>query len=1170
MSDLEYFFSTAVQLEDGRYDGHLEPGHYNEWIAMELEAGVEYTIWLFGNANRYGTLEFSVIDGFYDSDGVKLVEGGVSNNTTGFHDNVGITSNITVTPEADGTYYMLMGAIDDHGSYQVRVTVDQIGGDEDDTLIATDAHALLNGGAGDDSLVGGIGNDVLIAGIDNDTLTGGAGNDEFHFFVGEEGYQTFPGNGGITNVIGQNVITDFVQGEDIIRFPGTFIRRFSDLEISQDGDDAVIEFFWGDSVRILDFDASLLTEDDFSFRKGLRLLPESQPGSDADDNLVGLDDVDTLYGFEGDDTISGNGGDDYLRGFDGDDVIFGGEGNDIIGGERGDDSISAGAGDDFVVANEGDDTVFGDAGNDILETRDGNDVVNGGDGSDSLRPGRGDDTLTGGEGADVFVIGRYAGNDVITDFNLDEDFLDFRGSGLDFEDITVAEVASGTIIVGNGHTLLLEGIDVADFNAVADTVFWEAGEVTSHISEFTPATSIDPPEDGGIVDITGILSGGAWAEQDGEFPTISYSFISGDSAGTSIEESMEGNGWGFASEPVSPYSQFIIEQIFHDIASYTNLTFAWVEGMEESAGNIQLAYHQFVIGGAGSIPFNHPFSADVYSGIDIGETYAIGFFVHELGHSFGFNDLPYWNEFTGNDYTAMSYVRSARYGDAQYSSAPTLGYMAADIAGLQYMYGVNTKATAGNDTYEFAADATGLIDTIWDYDGIDTILITGSGGAVSIDLTPGTWQDIGEDIRYNWYDDTGETIVYEPGTVFIMDDVIIENVIAADGDDTLVGNLADNNLYGAAGNDSLYGGEGADTLIGGSGVDTLNGGGGASDMVDYSANTAGVIIALTSDGSAAVALGGEASGDQLIDIEMIAGSAFADNITGNDAANSFFGGNGSDTLAGGNGTDNLVGGSGTDTLFGNSGNDTLDGGAGNDLLDAGGGNDLLLGGGGGDKLNGGGGNDTLLGGEKNDQLNGRAGADVLDGGEGSDTADYVNGRVGVFVDLSLQMASGGEAEGDTLISIENARGSRGDDTLIAADEGSRLRGAGGDDWITGGDAGDRLQGDGGNDILIGGGGNDDLRGGRGNDTLTGGLGNDTLNGGGGSDVFVIDGLGDDVINRFQAGKDTLDMSGFDFQSVGDVDAVTIVTGDGLLIALGDEGSLLLAGITSLDGVDFIL
>lgn len=57
------------------------------------------------------------------------------------------------------------------------------------------------------------------------------------------------------------------------------------------------------------------------------------------------------------------------------------------------------------------------------------------------------------------------------------------------------------------------------------------------------------------------------------------------------------------------------------------------------------------------------------------------------------------------------------------------------------------------------------------------------------------------------------------------------------------------------------------------------------------------------------------------------------------------------------------------------------------------------------------------------------GADLLDGGAGSDVADYFLSAAAVAIDLAAGTASGGDAEGDTLVSIESVIGTDFGDTL---------------------------------------------------------------------------------------------------------------------------------------------
>ncbi|MEO1397515.1 MAG: calcium-binding protein [Pseudomonadota bacterium] len=319
-----------------------------------------------------------------------------------------------------------------------------------------------------------------------------------------------------------------------------------------------------------------------------------------------------------------------------------------------------------------------------------------------------------------------------------------------------------------------------------------------------------------------------------------------------------------------------------------------------------------------------------------------------------------------------------------------------------------------------------------------------------------------------------------------------------DGRNFLSGRQGNDVLYGMGGNDRLHGGRGDDKLFGGTGNDALNGGLGADELIGgegmdraiYRGSDEAVRIDLASG----TAEGGHADGDVLVSIENVTGSKF------------------DDVLAGDGGKNRLNGGEGNDELFGRGGDDRLHGGKGNDLLDGGEGNDRLLGGEGEDELFGRAGDDRLFGGK---------GADLIDGGEGMDRVIYRKSSEGVTVDLTFGTGTGGDAEGDRLVSIENVVGSEHDDTITGNGEANVLAGRGGDDYLSGFGGNDRLNGGSGDDKLFGDDGGDRLFGGLGEDMLFGGLGNDKLFGGDDNDI-LNGGEGADRMDGGEGDRDAAD------------------------------------------------
>jgi Ca2+-binding RTX toxin-like protein len=145
------------------------------------------------------------------------------------------------------------------------------------------------------------------------------------------------------------------------------------------------------------------------------------------------------------------------------DMFVDGMGRQDMNGGNGDDVVRGGAGDDLVRGGNGDDVVRGGSGDDDVRGGFGDDYVKGGEGNDTVNGGAGDDVMAGGSGEDVFVFdghwGAGAGDDVVTDFDLDHDALLIRNAGT----VTVVETEDGVILrMSSGGSLELLGVSAAD------------------------------------------------------------------------------------------------------------------------------------------------------------------------------------------------------------------------------------------------------------------------------------------------------------------------------------------------------------------------------------------------------------------------------------------------------------------------------------------------------------------------------------------------------------------------------------------------------------------------------------------------------------------------------------------------------------------------------------
>ncbi|MGR0188001.1 beta strand repeat-containing protein [Azospirillum aestuarii] len=407
--------------------------------------------------------------------------------------------------------------------------------------------------------------------------------------------------------------------------------------------------------------------------------------------------------------------------------------------------------------------------------------------------------------------------------------------------------------------------------------------------------------------------------------------------------------------------------------------------------------------------------------------------------------------------------------------------------------------------------------------------------------------------------------------------------------DHLYGTPNDDRIRSFKGNDSLEGGEGNDILEGGEENDVLDGGLGSDVLIGGAGDD---VFIVDDPGDSVHELSGEGNDEVRTSLNIYTLGANVENLiytgnapfsgTGNDLDNRIQGGAGNDTLNGGAGADSLIGGAGNDvylvdnigdviveligegtdevrtslaafTLAANvevltytgAGDFAGTGSTGNDTVCGGNGNDTLAGGAGNDSLDGGAGDDVLDAGAGNDTLNGGLGADLMAGGIGNDTY-YVDDAGDVVTELA------GEGT-DTVRSAMDYTLGDNVETLVLTS--AALTG-------TGNALNNSLTGTAGDNVLIGLDGDDTLNGGAGADTLIGGTGNDT---------YVVDNVGDVLVELPGEGTDTV-QSLITFSLQDDFENLTL-TGGAAIDGTGTAANNALTGngaantLIGLDGDD---
>ena len=1022
------------------------------------------------------------------------------------------------------------------------------GDSSDDVLTGNSSGNVIGGGLGDDELWGNQGSDTLDGSAGDDLLLGGEGVDTYLFAkrFGHDSIQDIYPTYGATGPANHIVFDDSISSSDVYFDGWKLLVRGTDDELSI-GVYADLQFADGSIISASQLTQMMIASASTHPSVGSDLLY----GTAADDTVDALAGDDFIYGYAGNDKLDGSIGNDQVSGGLGNDSIAGGADNDLLQGDGGSDAIAGDAGRDTIHGGDGDDiidggadvdVVFGDAGNDRLVAGNpadltdygnsldggsgddtlvaggGGDLLYGGDGADTLQGGDGDDTLNGDLGSDTLNGG--AGSDWLAD-TAGDDSLN-GGEGDDFlmgnEGVDLLDGGPGVDYLSGGA-----GDDryVLKIGGGIDTVSeqWPAGEntiilVDAPLRPADVAVARDDQDDGSYMVIS--TNGGA--------DVLRLRYIP---AQLPVEVRFaDGTVWDHA---------VLFDKLYvrHGTAGNDTLTAdAYGSQLFGMAGNDTLVGglgYDLLDGGAGADHMSGGGGLDTYVVDDPGDVV--------VGASAG-NDMVQ---------SSISYVLPTNVDSLSLSGT-------ASTNGTGNILANTLRGNAGNNVLDGKAGADIMIGG----SGNDTYVVDNAGDVVT-------------EVRGEGVDLIQSNVTFTLAAT--LENLVLTGASAVNGTgnalaNSLTGNASVNTLSGGLGNDLLDGGAAADTLKGGAGDDSYvidNGGDVITELAGEGIDTATSSVTYTIGAN--------------VEMLVLIGTS-AINGTGNTLNNVLTGNAGNNILSGGAGADAMTGGLGNDTYvvdalgdvvteFASQGTDSVQttltymlganvenliltgataiNGTGNGL------NNLLTGNTGNNVLDGGIGADTLVGGAGNDTYVVDVASDVVTEGSSAGT-DLVQSAVTLTLaanveNLTLIGTSTINGTGNTLTNILTGNGA---DNLLDGGMGAdTLMGAAGNDTYGVDNAGDivteavsagtdrvnasvtyvlaanvenltltgttAINGSGNTlaNALIGNGADNVLDGGGSADTLAGGTGNDT---------YVVDNMGDVIIEGASAGTDIVNSS----------------------------------------------
>lgn len=818
--------------------------------------------------------------------------------------------------------------------------------------------------------------------------------------------------------------------------------------------------------------------------------------------------------------------------------------NDFIGAFPDGDVLVGGSGSDTLVGREGDDTLYG---------------------------GRGADTMDGGQGADTYFFGRGDGQDRIFTYGQDA-----SGDKLQFSsDIAV--------------------MDVDALNEVGDLILRVRNTTDSvRLVGYFNMMAMDRPQ-------VAFASGAVW-----DAVTIDRKVYggSGPISGTPADENIEGGRWDdvlLGNEG----DDTLYGDAGRDLMDGGLGADTYLFGRGDAQDTVMAGW-PMSMGQSDRIRFG--------SGIDMSNVSvtvdAADLILSVTGTSDSVRVANYFNlygmdrpriEFADGSYWDAATVDRKLQGVDDVLWGSPAGDMLDGGAGNDQLIGQDGSDTlygdAGND----------LLNGDW---GRDTYVFGRGDGQDTIIADPNSWQGLGGDrLLLGQGIGMADLALSQQGADLLLqrkgsaDSVLIAayfnaapfdrlNIEFADGSNwdglsvdqllmttdaalyaqpqrsTIVGGQGGDALYGSAGDDYLYGDAGNDWLDGMQGADTFYfGRGDGQDVILTMGNEPGVRDVLNlGAGLSALDVDLQAVGPDLL-LKLI-GSAdqvrlqgyfnamadtrtlvrFSDGGQLDDLAVSRKLYASPDNLYGEHGDDMLDGGAGDDVLYGYDGRDTLYGDSGNDFMDGGVDADTYL-------FGLGDGSDTIQADPQ--PLPGLS--DVLVLGAGLTMADLQVSAQGV--DLLMQVRNTSDQvrlSGYLNVPLPDQMQIQFADGFqwTGADIQRKLQSTA--DNLVGTAGADGLEGGLGTDTLQGLDGRDFLDGDQGNDLLDGGKDADTLAGGAGNDTYVIDNLGDVILEYGQDSDDQIIANVDGVLMANNVERLTMGTGN-VFKASGNDGKNYIKG-----------